>query len=69
MYVCMYECMYLRFGGFCGVVEMVSVCPLAKSILKSLAEFLVKSLVKFLVKSLVRSVVESFVKSLVKPLA
>ncbi len=68
MYVCMYEWMYLRFGGLCGVVEMVSFCPLAKSCLKSLVEFFVKPLVKFCVKSLVWPVVEPFVKLLVRSL-
>ncbi len=49
--------MHLRSGDFCGVVEVVSCCPLAKSCLKSLVEFLVKSLVKFFANSVVRSVV------------
>ena len=57
--------MHLRSGDFCGVVEMVTCCPLAKSCLKSLVEFLVKSIVKFCVKSLVWPVVGSFVTSLV----
>ena len=64
----MYAWIYLRCGGLCSVVEMVSFCPLEKSYLKSLLEFFVKSLVKFCVKSLVWPVVEPFVKFLVTSL-
>ena len=58
--------MYVRFGGLCGVVELVSLLSLSEIILEVPGGCLVKSLVEFLVKSRVRSVVESIVQSLVK---
>ncbi len=66
MYVCMDV---VTIWWLVCVEEMVSCCPVAKSLLKSRVDFLVKSFVKFCVKSIVRSVVEPVVKSFVKSLA